>query len=836
MKLCCTGIGLGVFSLLVFFFALQTPAGDAPSGSIPVERFHPIDPVMEHALARGDLPGAVVLVEHRGRTVFRKAYGLRSKQPAEKPMTVDTIFDLASLTKPIATATSIMILIEQGKLHPADRVARYLASFGQNGKAEVTIEQLLLHTSGFVADNPVSDYRDGRQRAFERIDQLAPVAPPGSRFIYSDLNYIVAGEVVEKLSGQSLGRFAADHIFKPLGMKDTGFRPLQSGSGPESLHERLAPTEERDGRWLVGEVHDPRSFLLGGVAGHAGLFSTADDLAVYAQMILGGGTHRGQRILSPLGVRLMTTPRPVPGGLRAYGWDVQTSFSSNRGELFPRGESFGHTGFTGTSIWIDPGSQTAVIFLSNRVHPKAKTNINGLRGQVATIAAAAVDLAPDVVGHSVLPVARPECSKGVALPGGAATPFEDSGRATRGSEIQYGQNLAFPAGPQLNHARTQVLTGIDVLERENFRRLKGQRIGLVTNHSGLDCAGRSTIDLLHHAEGVQLVALFSPEHGIRGTVEERVADTVDARTGLPIYSLYGARRKPDRRTLEGLDTLLYDIQDAGCRFYTYITTLGYLLEAAGESKQWRKSPLRVMVLDRPNPLGGLAVQGPLLDPGRESFTAFHRLPVRHGMTVGELALFYNSERHLGADLEVVRMEGWKRGQLYDQTGLYWVNPSPNLRSLSEALLYPGIGMLETTNVSVGRGTDRPFEWIGAPWIDGRELADLLAAQRLRGVRCLPLRLTPSASTCKGQECGGIQFLIEDWRAFQPLATSLAVAWALHHLYPERWQLERYGQLLAHRATLDGLAHNRDWKSLAADWHREEEQFKKLRQPYLLYEN
>ena len=252
----------------------------------------------------------------------------------------------------------------------------------------------------------------------------------------------------------------------------------------------------------------------------------------------------------------------------------------------------------------------------------------------------------------------------------------------------------------------------------------------MTNHTGRDREGRSTIDLLHEAQGVTLIALFGPEHGIRGAVEEKVADARDEKTGLPIYSLYGTRRKPTPETLKGIDTLVYDIQDAGCRFYTYISTLGYLLEVAGQSRGWMTQPLRVVVLDRPNPIGGLAVEGPVLDSGRESFVAFHALPVRHGMTVGELARLFNAERKLGADLEVVRMEGWQRSDFYDSTGLPWINPSPNLRSLTEALLYPGIGLLETTNVSVGRGTDRPFEWVGAPWIDGRKLAAALAEENL----------------------------------------------------------------------------------------------------------
>jgi uncharacterized protein YbbC (DUF1343 family)/CubicO group peptidase (beta-lactamase class C family) len=756
-------------ALVVLAFSSSLLQSTAP---VSTERLIRIDGVVQAAVDRGELPGAVIVVLHRGETVYRKAIGFRARQPVQIPMTVDTVFDMASLTKPIATATSIMLLVERGKLGLSDRVVQYLSTFGNHGKDKITIEQLLLHTSGLVADNPIADYQDGPVTAFNRIDNLVRVAEPGARFIYSDVNYIVLGRIVGLITGMPLDKFAQAEIFAPLGMKETGFRPAAA------LRERAAPTEHRDGQWLAGEVHDPRAALLGGVAGHAGLFSTVDDVSTYARMILGGGTFNGHTILSPLTVRLMTTPRPVPGGLRAYGWDVQTSFSSNRGELFPRGESFGHTGFTGTSIWLDPGSETAVIFLSNRVHPTAKNNINRLRGEVATLAAAAI------------------------------------------------LDVPFPATPP---ARSDVLTGIDILVREKFRRLQGRHIGLVTNHSGRDRTGKATIDLLHEAPGVHLVALFSPEHGIRGSVDEKVGDSRDPKTGLPIYSLYGARQRPTPETLQRIDTLVYDIQDAGCRYYTYISTLGYILEGAA-----KQGNVRVLVLDRPNPIGGLAVAGPILDAGKESFVAYHRLPVRHGLTVGELALLYNNERKIGADLEVVHMEGWRRGDLFDRTGLTWVNPSPNLRSLTATLLYPGIGLLETTNVSVGRGTDRPFEWVGAPWIDGQRLAAALAAERIPGVRFVPLALTPVSSVHKGQHCGGVQIIVDDWRRFEPLRLGLTFAGTFHRLYPETWTVERYGALLGNQATLDAVKRGAPWPEIERSWRPDLDNFLAIRAHYLLY--
>jgi uncharacterized protein YbbC (DUF1343 family)/CubicO group peptidase (beta-lactamase class C family) len=764
-SLCC------VFACVVPCVALHAedahlPAAKPETVGVSAERLDRIDGVVNQAIDKGELPGAVVLIVHRGHVVFRKAYGLRSKQPEKLPMTPDTVFDLASLTKPIATATSVMLLVEQGKLSVSDPVAKHLPAFAAKGKDKITVEQLLLHTSGLIADNPVADYQDGKKKALERICDLEPQTEPGTRFTYSDVNYILLGEIVQRLTDTPLNEFAQKHIFKPLGMTETAFLP------PDALKERAAPTEQREGHWMIGEVHDPRAHLLGGVAGHAGLFSTADDLAIFAQMLLNGGQWRDQRILSPLTVRLMTTAREVPKGLRAYGWDVQTSFSSNRGELFKPGTSFGHTGFTGTSIWIDPESETAVIFLSNRVHPEAKTSINRVRGQVATLAAAALGPAPK------------------------------------------------PAQP--------VLTGIDVLVRDHFAALKGRHVGLVTNHSGRDREGRATIDLLHKAEGVTLVALFSPEHGIRGALDEKVGDTKDEKTGLPIYSLYGERRKPTAETLKDIDTLVYDIQDAGCRFYTYITTLQYVLEAAAENK------VRVVVLDRPNPLGGLAVEGPVLDAGRESFVGCHPLAVRHGLTVGELAKLFKAERKLDCDLQVIRMEGWRRGDLFDRTSLHWVNPSPNLRGLTAALLYPGIGLLETTNISVGRGTDRPFEWIGAPWLDGEKLAAALAKQDLPGVRFMPLKMTPTSSTHKDKPCDGVQILIDDWSRFQPLRTGLAIACELRRLYPDDWKVEQYDRLLVNRATFEALKKGVTWQELEKGWQPDLAKFQEQRKQYLLY--
>ncbi len=742
--------------------------GAAPPTDLGLDRarLDGLDALVLDGLKRGRAPGAVVLVVRHDAIAFRRAYGARSLQPTRTPMTADTVFDLASLTKPLATATAVMVLLEQGKLRLSDRVAKHLPEFGRRGKETITVEQLLLHTSGLIADNALADYREGRAAAFKKIDDLRLVSEPGTRFVYSDVGYAVLGRLVERLSGETLDAFAQKHVWGPLRMRDTGFKLDKARAG------RAAPTERIAGTFLRGEVHDPRARALGGVAGHAGLFGTADDVGRFARMLLNGGELDGQRVLRPETVRLMTAPRPVPGGQRALGWDVRTAYSGNRGALFA---GFGHTGFTGTSLWVDPPSRTAVVFLSNRVHPDGKGNVTRLRGQVATLVASSIVKAP--------------------FPGGASPP---------------------------------VLTGIDVLRRGSFKALQGRRVGLVTNHTGIARDGTSTIDLLHKAKGVELVALFAPEHGIRGALDKPVPDGKDEKTGLPVYSLYGKRKRPSPQQLAGIDTLVFDVQDVGCRFYTYVTTLGLVMETAAAHK------LRVVVLDRPNPLGGLAVAGPVLDRKAESFVAYHRLPVRHGMTVGELARLFNAERKIGADLHVVKMEGWRREDLFDRTGLLWVNPSPNMRSLSAALLYPGVGLLEMTNVSVGRGTDRPFEVIGAPWLDGQALATALTRARLPGARFVPTRFTPSSSTHAKKQCGGVQLYVDDWERFEPLLVGMALACELRQLHPDEWQRRHYGVLLGHPETLAALERHEPAEKIVRGWQKELARFLAVRKTHLLY--
>jgi uncharacterized protein YbbC (DUF1343 family) len=387
--------------------------------------------------------------------------------------------------------------------------------------------------------------------------------------------------------------------------------------------------------------------------------------------------------------------------------------------------------------------------------------------------------------------------------------------------------VASVATPRI--ARAQVLAGIDVLERDGFRQLAGRKVGLICNHSGTNYRGISTVKLLHDSPRVNLVALFSPEHGFAGKLDQaNVDDDRDLTTGLKVFSLYGKTRVPTSEMLAGVDTLIFDIQDIGTRFYTYISTMGGAMKAAAEHR------VRFVVLDRPNPIDGVTVQGPVLDAGSESFVGYHPISVRHGMTIGEMAEMFKAEWKLDLDLAIIPVEGWDRSELFDATGRLWINPSPNMRSLTQAVLYPGVGLLETTNLSVGRGTDTPFEVIGAPWIDAVRLARELNSQGVAGVRFIPIEFTPESSKYAEQTCGGINIVISDRVAFDPLRTGLALAVTLRRLYPELWQTTSLNRLLASDKTRNGILAGNSVNQLQAAYQDELDLFKQRRQKHLLY--
>ncbi|YCM44247.1 exo-beta-N-acetylmuramidase NamZ domain-containing protein [Verrucomicrobiaceae bacterium 227] len=773
--------------IVLWIFFLATPSFSAGFLSVKLAE---IDDAIEQAITDGRAPGGVFHLEREGE-IYTKAYGSRALVPGLEKMTVNTIFDAASLTKVVATTPAIMKLIEGGKLELDSPVSRYLPEFTGQGKELITIRHLMTHTSALRAGLSIRGDWAGKAAAYEAACAEPLRGELGKTYRYSDINFILLGLLVEKVSGVSLDQFCEREIFAPLGMSDCHFRPL-ADSKPAKL-PRIAPTTEmKDGSVLRGVVHDPTARRMGGVAGHAGLFLTTRDLARYARMYLNGGELEGKRIFKEETVTLMTSVQsPAELPRRGLGWDIDSPYAGPRGALFPVG-SFGHTGWTGTRLWIDPYSRSFVIFLSNRNHPTEKGNVIGLQRELGTLSALAIaDFDFTKVSNGLLPLV--------------------AGYAPKPAAVIVGK----------------VQTGIDVLKRENFRQLRGRRVGLITNHTGIDGGRTPTIDLLHGAPGMKLVALFSPEHGIRGTLDHGdIKDGRDVTTGLPVYSLYGKNRRPTKAQLAGIDTLVFDIQDIGCRFYTYISTMAYCLEVAG------KEGLRFVILDRPNPLGA-AVDGPVLT-GERSFVGVHEIPVRHGMTVGELARLLNFERRFDADLGVIRCEGGSPLQWFDAVGQPWINPSPNMRSLTAAMLYPGVGLLEFCKLSVGRGTGTPFELLGAPYIDDGELAAELNKKAPAGVRFVPTRFTPDASVYSGEECRGVRILLIDRDKYRSSELNLHLSTTLHRLYGEKLDLPRMDRLMGDKATLDAILDGKSPDAIQKITGRKVPDFMGRRKPFLLY--
>jgi uncharacterized protein YbbC (DUF1343 family)/CubicO group peptidase (beta-lactamase class C family) len=774
----------------------SSPAQASSAAAAPPQ-FSDLDSLMQNAVAAGKMPGGVLLIGHHGKVVYRKAFGSRSIEPTREPMTVDTIFDLASLTKCIATTTAVMQLVETGRIRLNDPVSAYLPEFAQNGKSQITVRMLLTHYSGLSEDLDLKQPWESRATAYRMAMESKPINLPGVRFVYSDINFETLGFIVEKITGMSLDEYTSKHIYQPLGMKETRFVP------PPSWLPRIAPTEFDSGKVLRGVVHDPTARRMGGIAGHAGLFSTADDLALFAQALLDG-----DRILSRAAIQKMSTPQQpaVGASLRGLGWDIDSPFSSNRGELLPVG-SFGHTGFTGTSLWVDPLTDTYIVLLTNSVHPHGHGNVIALRARVATAVVHDLDL---------------------------TTSEQEAYKLARIT----GYNESMMAARRVTARAGDVKAGIDVLEAHSFRELTPNpahpvRVGLIANQTSLDSSGHRTADLIATTSGLKLAALFSPEHGIAGTLDTTtIGNSTDAATDAPVFSVYGdsdAKRRPTAEALASVDLLVYDIQDAGVRFYTYETTLGYFLEAAA------KSGKPIVVLDRPNPIGGAFLQGPIADAGRESFVSYWRLPVRHAMTVGELARLFNAEKKIGANLQVVPMEGWMRGDWFDSTGRTWVNPSPNLRNLTEAALYPGIGMIEGANISVGRGTDTPFEVVGAPWIDARALAASLNARQIDGVRFIPVTFTPDSSNYAHQLCNGVNIAITYRDGIDAPELGLEIAAALWKLYPGQFKIDALDALIRNQSTLAALKEGQDPRRIAEDWQEALQDFQHTREHYLLYQ-
>ena len=793
-------------ALLLVVFGIATPGcrntpppAPVTAPALDASKFPAIDSAIESFIAKRQMPGATFWLERNGAT-HHKAYGTRTLDPAAEAMDEATIFDAASLTKVIAATPSIMILIEQGKVEVDAPVSRYIPEFKGGGKEAITVRHLMTHTSGLAAGLPATPAWSGYDKAISLACALKVTHPPGTFFRYSDPNYLLVGEIVHRVTGKPLNEFAAEKVFGPLRMKDSGYLPLKRF--PAS---RIAPTEKIAGNALQGEVHDPTSRRMGGVAGHAGLFTTTGDLARFARMMLNGGELDGVRLFKPETVRLMTSVQSPAGSWnrRGLGWDIDSAYARPRGSGFPVG-SYGHTGFTGCIFWVDPFSRTFYVFLSNRVHPDGNGNILPLYGALGTLSAqsaAGFDFAK--VSGALLPRGQSDTNK-------------------------------------------PVLNGIDVLKRDGFAPLKGKKVALITNHTGRDRDGNSTIDLLFNAPGVKLTMLFGPEHGIRGEVDEKVGDSVDQKTGLKVYSLYPESpkrpagmneadftklamesRKPRQDLLKQVDVVVFDIQDIGCRFYTYVSTMGGAMEAAA------RAGVEIMVLDRVNPIGGRIVEGPV-QTRFQSFIGYHTLPVRHGMTVGELARMFNEELGYKSKLTVVPVENWTRALWFDETKLPWINPSPNIRKLDQAALYPGVGLVEFNPVSVGRGTDMPFEVVGAPWIDGPLLAKELNTINLAGVKFVATSFTPASSVHAKKLCHGVKMTVTDRDLLRSVDIGIAIATALQKHYPKEFTLPKFETLVGNPAATRDIKDGVSLPESHARWSPALASFLERRERYLIY--
>jgi uncharacterized protein YbbC (DUF1343 family)/CubicO group peptidase (beta-lactamase class C family) len=751
----------------------------------------PIGDVVRSEIEAARIPGAVIEIGQGDNVVYRRAFGYRELQPRRSPMTPDTIFDLASLTKPVATTIAIMQLRESGELDLDAPVARYWPRFASNGKEQITLRELMTHYSGLGPDLDLKQEWTGYNAAMRMIEAQRPIYPPGARYQYSDINFEALGEVVRRISGLSLDVYCQTHIFGPLGMADTGFRP------PITRRDRTAPTAYVNGKLRWGEVHDPTAARMGGVAGHAGLFSTADDLAIFARMLLSGGRFRGVPILTSRSIEEMTIPETPAGAvrLRGLGWDLAAPFSSDRDQLLPVG-SYGHSGFTGTMLWVDPVSATYVIILTNRTYPNGAGDAGPLRSKILAL-----------VSDRLGPLS------------------ENRVIAERPALIRF-YEMASAKGS--GTVRTKLSTGADVLAADGFAELKGKRVGLITNQTGVTQIGVSDIDALSHAPGLTLTAIFGPEHGLNGDAEGTIASGLEPTTGLHFYSLYGDVTRPNDSMLAGINALVFDVQDSGARFYTYPTTMAYAMEEAA------RRGIDFYVLDRPDPISADVVEGPVMDADLKSFTGFFPLPTRHGMTIGELAEMFNREDRLGAHIHVIRMRGYNRNDWYDQTGLRWEPPSPNLKTLTETTLYPGVGMVEGANLSVGRGTGTPFELVGAPWIASSQLSVYLEGRRIPGVRFEPVDFIPSTDRYANRLCHGVRIVLEDRSALDSPALGVELIAALHRLYPEQFDLQSTLAMLGSHRALEQIKAGDDPKVIGNEWQTSLDKFRLLRAKYLLY--
>jgi uncharacterized protein YbbC (DUF1343 family)/CubicO group peptidase (beta-lactamase class C family) len=726
-------------------------------------QFVEVDRLLESYQERGAFPGGVLAVGHKGALAHLHPFGALSYDPDAPPVTARTLYDLASLTKVVATTTMAMILVDEGKLDLDRPVRELLPGFQGPHKDAVTVRHLLTHSSGLPAVAPLFKEIRGREAYLERIQGMALEYPPGSRSTYSDLGVILLGEILERVAGQPLEAFTRERIFEPLGMRDTLFRP------PADIRLQIAPTEQDPwrGRMVQGEVHDENAFAMGGVAPHAGLFGTAGDLARFAQMMLDGG------IVSRETIALFTRRAGIPNSDRALGWDTKSAQGSSAGTLFSA-SSFGHTGFTGTSMWIDPERQLYVILLTNRVHPTRENNL------IREVRPAVADAVVRALG---LPSTRP------------------------------------------------VRVGLERIEAEAFR--GGKRLGLIVHAASVTAEGRHAVDVFRD-QGLTVTRLFSPEHGLRGQASAGEKVESDEAGELPVISLYGEHRKPRPEDLKDLDALVFDLQDAGVRFYTYVSTLMLALEAAAEAG------IDFVVLDRPNPLGGERIAGPASAPRDvvpESFLNLAPGSLVHGMTLGEMARYVNARLDRPARLTVIAMEGWTRRMTWADTGRPWVSPSPNLRSAEAALAYPGTALVEGTNISEGRGTESPFLLLGAPWLDPSAIVISVPGFQLEPATFTP-RSSPAAPQPKhqDQECRGVRVRVTDPALAEPYRLGVTLLAALSRQPGFEWREggDALTRLVGSPRLVEALRSGKTVEEILASDAADHAAWREDRRPALLY--
>ncbi len=674
---------------------------------------------LHDAVDQSHAPGAVLYIGDIEHEHFFEATGSRQRFPYDRPLRPDTLFDLASLTKVIATATAVMKLRDAGKFQLGDSIADHvpIPEF-----RSMTIENLLTHTSGLIAHKRYFETETTVDAMLARYAKEGIEAPPNTRHEYSDAGFILLGKLIELSARDTLDAYCMREIFEPLGMTRTAFRP------PEAWRGNCAATEDDPwrGRMLVGEVHDENAAAVGGVSGQAGVFSTAEDIARFCRSLL-----RGEVLPAATVDEMIRLDRMPIYPWQGLAWEIDP-WSSKKGGFLPSRAAFGHTGFTGTSLWIDRTSGLFVILLSNTVHPT---------------------------------------------------------RENRGSETLrrvIHQAIAEEFFPPTSNTHT----GLDRLIRENYRAIENRQIALLTNHSAVDQRGKHILDSLVYAKNMTIKTIYTPEHGLRGEAEagEKVAGQVGP---VPVVSLYGEKKEPSREELKGVDLFLVDLQDVGARFYTYPATMRACLAACAAAR------VPVLVLDRPNPLGGVISEGPIALETTNLISAA-TVPCRHGMTLGELAMWFQQHdpKARGVNLSVNWLDNWPTVRLFSECALPWVPPSPNLPTPEIALLYSGMCLFEGTNLNEGRGTDTPFGIVGAPWLNAQAVVDRVAAADIAGVELEAVYYVPKSIPGKAaspryqdQSCQGIRVRVTHADSVRPFTVAVAMMVALRETHPNDFKLD-----------------------------------------------